>query len=262
MRCIRFVVFAILIALTVPAFASDEPLPRVLIVGDAVYHQHARGVSKDLKDRAQVVVASWPRDAVPHSGNALVFFDQLLGFADANGDALPEGKRPAWDLIHVNVGLGDLIHRVPNMESFRVLPIDAGGVVTNGPKRYEANLDALMKRLKATGAEIIWASTTPIRHSRSNVFELGSEIRYNAIAAKVMARHAIPTNDMYRYTKSLMNMDKPAGHGADPFNFDKKPIHMPIVRVVERSFGLEPMPETEEEKAYKEAVKQPAPTQG
>ena len=56
-------------------------------------------------------------------------------------------------------------------------------------------------------------------------------------------------------------MDKPAGHGADPFHFDKKPIHMPVVRVIEKAFGIKPMDETEEEKAVKEAAK-PAPAQG
>jgi hypothetical protein len=250
----------VVMMMALPMCAAE--LPRVLVIGDAVYAQHARGVSSDLKDRASVSMATWPEGEVPSSTTALTHLDQLLGFVDRNGQPVPEDRLPKWDLIHVNVGLGDLIHRVPNMDSFRVLPIHMGGVVTTSPERYRENVDALLTKLKATGAKVVWASTTPIRHSRSNVFEIGAEVQYNAIASEVAAKHGIETNDMYGYVKHLINMDKPAGHGADPFNFDKKPIHMPIVRAVERVFGFEPIAETEEEKAVREAKQRPAPTQG
>ena len=117
-------------------------------------------------------------------------------------------------------------------------------------------------QLKKTGAKVVWASTTPIRDSRSNVFEIGSEIKYNAIAAEVMAGHGVPINDMYTFVKHLIDMDKPAGHGADPFSFDKKAIHMPIARVIEQHFGLKALPQTQEEQAVKEALKQPSAAQG
>lgn len=250
-----------LVVLSLPVMAEDKALPRVLIIGDSVYSQYARGVSTDLKDRAEVVMAAWPSDEIANSATVLQHLDQLLGDIDRNGKPVPVDQRPKWDLIHINVGLGDLIHRAPEMKSFRVLPIHAGGVVATSPEQYEANLSKLMDRLKATGAQVIWASTTPIRHSRSNVFEMGSEIKYNAIAAKVMDQHRVQTNDMYTYVKHLINMDKPAGHGADPFNFDKKPIHMPIVRVIEQAFGMPPMPETDEEKAVKAAQNKPATQQ-
>lgn len=244
------------------ADAQDAPLPRVLVIGDSVYSQNARSLGADLKGKASVVFATWPTDSVANSSTAIEYLDLLLGRMDRNGKPLPKDQWPTWDLIHVNVGLGDLIYCVPDIESFRVLPIHAGGVVATEPKQYEKNLDELMGKLKATGAKVIWASTTPIRHSRSNVFEMGSEVTYNAIAAKVMAKHGVATNDMYHFVKHLINMDKPAGHGADPFNFDKKPIHMPIVRVVEKAFGLKPMPESKEEQAVKEALKKPTPAQG
>ena len=85
-------------------------------------------------------------------------------------------------------------------------------------------------------------------------FEKGSEIEYNRIAAEVMKKHGVPTNDMYTFVKHLINMDKPAGFGADPFHFDKKSIHMPIVRLIEQVFRLPPIPETEEEKNSKQSA--------
>lgn len=266
-RWTRHTLVALLMLVTAWSAAAQankpkaDKLPRVLIIGDSVYHQ-ARGGSTDLKGKIEIDFAVWPQGVIANSTNAIKHFDQLLGKLDRNGKPVPEEKLPKWDLIHINVGLGDLIHRAPDMESFRVMPIHVGGVITTDKKSYEKNLDKLVGLLKASGAKIVWASTTPIRHSTSNVFEKGTEIEYNEIAAKVMAKHAVPTNDMYHFVKHLINMDKPASHGADPFSFEKKPIHMPIVRVIEQAFSLKPLPETAEEKAVKEAAAKPAPAQG
>ncbi|MEM6258878.1 MAG: SGNH/GDSL hydrolase family protein [Planctomycetota bacterium] len=262
MQRIQHFVLAFMVVLVLPTAAQDSKPPRVLVIGDAVYSQHARGVTAALKGRADAVIATWPEGVVANSTNAIEHLDLLLGYVDRNGRPVPADKRPKWDMIHINVGLGDLIHRVPDLESFRVLPIRAGGEVATDPEQYRANLDRLMGQLNATKARVVWASTTPIRHSRSNVFEMGSEMKYNAVAAEVMAKHRVPINDMYAFAKHLINMDKPAGHGADPFSFDKKPIHMPIVRQIERAFGLEAMPQTPEEKAVKEAQADQGPTQG
>ena len=260
MKCLSCLVVVLMLAL--PVLAQDKALPRVLIIGDNIYSQHCRGLGQDLKDRAQVVFAQWPSEVVANSATVNEHLDALLGHVGRDGELLPADKRPDWDMIHINVGLGDLIYRVPELQSFRVLPIHAGGVVATSPKQYEANLETLMVRLKATGAKLVWAHTTPIRASTSNVFEPGSEVAYNAIAQKVMARHHVPINDMHSYARHLINMDKPASHGADPFDFDKKPIHMPIVRVVEQAFGLKPVVETKEELEVKEALEKPSPEQG
>ena len=230
--------------------------------GVTVYSQHARGLPQDVKGKAAVVFATWPKGVVPNSPHALKRLGQLLGHVDVNGKPVAKDKQPTWDLIHVNLGLGDLVYRVPGLEDFRVLPIDSGGVVATSPDQYRKNLDQLITQLKKTGAKVVWASTARIRDSRSNVFKLGSEIEYNAIAAEVMAKHRVPTNDMYIYVKHLVSMDKPASHGVAPFSFDKKPIHMPIVRVIEQHFGLEAMPVSEEEQAVKEAMKKPPPRAG
>ena len=212
----------ILLALLFPgvAFGQQEAvLPRVLIIGDSVYRQPASDAKKELQGKADVVYATLPSGEVCDSAAILASLDSLLG----------EGK---WDVIHFNVGLGDLIYRAPGMKSFRVMPIHAGGVRATSPQLYEKNLRDLVTQLKATGAKLIWASTTPIRHSTPNVFQIGSEVEYNAIAAKVMAEHNVPVNDMYTYVKGLIDMEKPAGHGADPFFFDRKPLHPPVVEAM------------------------------
>ncbi|QDT62727.1 hypothetical protein SV7mr_52780 [Stieleria bergensis] len=205
--------------------AQDQSLPQVLIIGDSIYQQPSAEVSKALKGKVKVVFAAIQPGEVRNTQTVLNQLDQLL-------------KNQSWDVIHFNLGLGDLVYRAPGMNSFRVMPIDAGGVRATSPAQYEQNLDQLVKRLQSGGAKLIWASTTPIRHSGTKLFVKGSEIEYNAIAEKVMRRHGVAINEMYGFVKDLIDMDKPASHNADPFFFDRKPIHQPIVDSVCNELGL------------------------
>ncbi|MFN3166090.1 MAG: SGNH/GDSL hydrolase family protein [Phycisphaeraceae bacterium] len=241
MHAVTRAILLMLVAL--PAFAAsaqdNAPPPRVLIIGDSVYAQNAREVPKELKDHASVTFANWGDVEICNTQTALEHLDQLLGYVDRNGEMLAPDERPVWDVIHFNLGLGDLVYRAPGMKAFRILPIHAGGVRTTSPEDYAKNLTELIKRLReATGAKLIWASTTPIRASTSNVFEVGSEVDYNRIAAGVMAKHGVPINDMHGHVVGLIDMDKPASHGADPFHFDRKPIHGPIVASIREALGL------------------------
>lgn len=240
----------LLILLAAPTLAQeDKSLPRVLVIGDSVYSQHARELGKALEGKVHVVFAAWNPDEIADSTTTIALLNRHLGRIDRNGKPVAKEDWPTWDLIHFNCGLADLIHRAPGMKQFRVMPIYAGGVRNTSLEQYTKNIETLVMELKskAPKAKLVWASTTPIRASSSKVFEQGSEIIYNAAAAKVMTKHDVATNDMYNFVKSLINMDRPASHGADPFHFDKKPIHMPIVRVIENAFSLQPMPKTEEE---------------
>ena len=80
-RMSRFVLAFLLLIMSLPVLADDKPLPRVLVIGDSVYSQHARHLPKDLKGRATVVFANWPKGVVPNSTHALKHLDQLLGRA-------------------------------------------------------------------------------------------------------------------------------------------------------------------------------------
>ncbi len=204
---------------------GEDALPSVLILGDKVYQQPANELKKELREEIEIHFPRHEPGFVWNSSTALQVLNQYLG-----------GKR--WDLIYFNCGFGDLIHRVPKIKSHRIMPRHVGGVRTTDPKKYESNLNLLVQKLKATGARIIWGNTTPIRHSTSNVFALGSEIEYNIIASSVMKKHGIPVVDMYSYVKGILNMEKPAGFGADPFHFDRKPIHSPVKEIITKSLGL------------------------
>ena len=215
----------ILFRLFATTVSGQDVLPRVLIIGDSIYREPVVALSKELKGRVEVVQAVNDSTVVCHTWAGLDQLDAWLG----------EGK---WDLIYFNFGLGDLVYRAPGMKAFRVYPLDAGGVRTTDSVQYEKNLEELVQRLKATGAKLVWGSTTPIRHSASRVFKMGSEIEYNVIAARVMKANRVPICDMYTYVLGLIDMSKPGSHGVDPFFFDRKPIHGPMIEIIKKEFGL------------------------
>ncbi len=224
--------------------AGERPMKttrQVLVIGDDVYSPFVREIPKHFVSQVNIVAATWSRDTPLSSTTALAYLDQLLGRRDGSGKAVPRERWPEWDLIHLNVGLGDLIHRVPDTRSFRVLPIHVGGVVATTPQNYEANVEQLIRRIKreAPAAKLVWASTTPIRHSRSNVFVIGAPATYNAIAEQIMRRHDVEINDLHTYVVENAAMNKPAAHGADPFNFHRElPLARRLAEVIAHELDL------------------------
>ncbi len=151
---------------------EDVPgLPRVLLIGDSISMGYTVPVRERLKGKANV-------HRIPANGGpttrGLASIDKWLG----------EGN---WDVIHFNWGIHDLRH------------MDDGKRQVE-PAAYEKNLRALVAKLKATGAKLIWASITPIpdpplKPERT----FGDETEYNAIAAKVMKENDIPINDLHAW---------------------------------------------------------------
>ena len=149
---------------------EDDPrLPRVLLIGDSISMGYTVPVRERLKGKANV--HRIPANGGPTS-RGIANLDNWLG--DGN-----------WDLIHFNWGIHDLKH-MPD------------GTRQVEPADYEENLRALVEKLGATGAHLVWASTTPIpdpplKPERT----FGDETEYNAIAAKVMTEHQVPINDLH-----------------------------------------------------------------
>lgn len=155
-----------------PALApiADVPgLPRVLLIGDSISIGYTLGVRTALRDRANV---HRPPGNCSSTGYTLSKLAEWLG----------SGK---WDVIHFNWGLHDA--KLPP-EGVRHAP----------PDIYEQNLRQLVTRLKATGAKVIWATTTPVPMGGNLApnRRFDSVDKYNAIAAKVMADFGVATNDL------------------------------------------------------------------
>ncbi|MCH7905356.1 MAG: sulfatase-like hydrolase/transferase [Armatimonadetes bacterium] len=175
--CLRVVLLSVIMAAfvtTYPEVRLDDR-PRVLLIGDSISQGYTKFVQEQLADEAEVL-------RIPgngrHTGFGLEKLDEWLG------------DEP-WDVIHFNWGLHDLAYRSPgvNLDKFK-------GTVSTSPEDYEKNLEALVVRLKETGARLIWASTTPVPPGEAGRY-VGDDTRYNWIAQKVMYRHGVPINDLH-----------------------------------------------------------------
>lgn len=159
-----------------PAFAfveEDPALPRVLIIGDSISVGYTPHVREQLKGKANVL-------RIPVNGGPTSRGLECLT------DWLGNGK---GDVIHFNWGL----HDIKRMKGGKV---DMSGEWQVSPRQYRKNLNALVRQLKATGARVIWASTTPVPEGANGRVK-GDEVTANRIAEKVMKKHGVAINDLY-----------------------------------------------------------------
>lgn len=148
-----------------------EGKPNVLIIGDSISLGYTPFVVELLKGEANIV---------HNAGNAgptqrgLENIDHWLGDEE-------------WDVIHFNWGLWDMYH-------WCYWEYD------QSPAAYERNLRMLVKRLKATGAKLIWGTTTPAcpgpEKKQQVLVDSGLESRYLEAAERVMGEFGIEVNDL------------------------------------------------------------------
>ena len=155
-----------------PSFAelADTPgLPRVLLIGDSISMGYTIPVRNLLQGKANV-------HRIPENGGPTT-----NGLAKLKG-WLGDGK---WDVIHFNWGLHDL-------------KIMTDGQHQVSLETYEKNLRQLVSQLKATGAKLIWATTTPVPENVTGPKRQPADvILYNRIAGKIMEENKVAIDDLY-----------------------------------------------------------------
>ena len=155
---------------------KDDPgLPRVLVIGDSISIGYTLPLRAALKGVANV---HRPPENCQHTWRGLEAIDDWLG----------EGK---WDLIHFNWGLHDL--KYVDATGRRALPPQGKQVSTL--EEYESNLEQLVRRLKQTGAKLIWRPTTPVPEGASGRFPEDLP-KFNAVARRVISLHGIEVDNM------------------------------------------------------------------
>ena len=164
---------------------DDPALPRVLLIGDSISIGYTLPVRTMLAGKANV---HRPLTNCVPTTNGVRNLDLWLG----------DGK---WDVIHFNFGLHDLKYMGPNGEN---LYDPEKGTPQVSIKEYQLNLDSITRRLKKTGAVLIWRNTTPVPPGCKGRV-VGDSKKYNKVAAKVMAKYKVPTQDMFAF--STANMD-------------------------------------------------------
>jgi len=168
---------------------EQAALANVLIIGDSISIGYFPPAKELLKYDA--VVVHNPGNA-RHTRFGLEKLDAWLG-------------RTKWDVIHFNHGLHDLKYVDENGKNVAVengrpqIPIE----------KYEKNLEEMVKRLKRSGAELIFATTTPVPDG-TGIRVKGDAKKYNVAAERVMKRHGITVNDLYSFAMPrLANIQRP-----------------------------------------------------
>jgi len=157
----------------------DPNLPNVLIIGDSISIGYTGVVRAKLAGKANVV---------HNPGNAEGTKLGLEKLREWLGDT-------KWDVIHFNWGLHDMKRVKAETGENSNDP--------NDPRQadletYTANLEILVKQLKATGAKLIFATTTPFP-AGVKPFRLPEDAaRYNAAALGVIRANNIQVNDLYQ----------------------------------------------------------------
>jgi acyl-CoA thioesterase-1 len=160
-----------------PAFAAvtDDPkLPRVLLIGDSISIGYTTATRRLLAGKVNL-------HRIPENGgptpNGTAKLAKWLGTAK-------------WDVIHFNWGLHDI----------KFMP---DGKRQVSPEDYEKQLSALVKQMQATGAKLIWCSTTPVPEGKvSPVRQPADVLAYNAIAKKVMTENKVAINDLHAHAQA------------------------------------------------------------
>lgn len=158
-------------------------LPRVLLLGDSISQGYTPAVRKLLAGLANV-----------HQAGGGSTPDKI----QARQSLLESGT---WAVIHFNCGLHDLKH-------WRDGRMDLSAPRFTSPADYEKNLTSLVAQLRATGARLVWASTTPVPRG-ANGRVAGDEILYNGIALRVMEREGIPVNDLHAIATLRPELQRP-----------------------------------------------------
>ena len=155
-------------------FVQDDPkLPRVLLIGDSVSRGYTQAARKALAGKANVHRA--PANCGP-TASGVKNIEVWLG----------DGK---WSVIHFNFGIHD--RNTPAAD-------------------YTQRLEQLIERMKQTGAKLVWASTTPIPDDLPKKQTAASIVERNAIAAELMKKHGIATDDLFAaITPHLAAMQNP-----------------------------------------------------
>lgn len=167
-------------------YTPDTKLPNVLIIGDSIAMGYTLPVRALLKGQANVFHPMRPDGKLPvncfSTAVALTELPKWLGSTK-------------WSVIQFNWGQHDICYRNPESKNPGQRDKEHGKIEVPLAD-YRANLEKLVAMLEKTGARLIWASTTRVVKNDLGRFEEDA-VKYNAAAQEILARHQIPTDDLY-----------------------------------------------------------------
>ena len=173
-------------------FLNQRDLPKVLIIGDSISIGYLPFVKEYLAGKAEVTrpyKENGEAENCQGTTNGLQNIDKWIGDTK-------------WDLIHFNFGLHDIKHVDPETAKNSKNPNDPH---QSSPRQYKKNLKYIVKTLKATGAKLIFATTTPYPDDvKGPLRKAGMPKVYNDIALKIMKKNNVLVNDLHAFVLPQM----------------------------------------------------------
>ncbi|SOE23695.1 Lysophospholipase L1 [Spirosomataceae bacterium TFI 002] len=180
----------VLITLLISLSSSVQDTPKILIIGDSISIGYTPFVKKHFEGKAEVFHNS---GNAQHTGTGLEKIEEWIGDED-------------WDIIQINWGLWDLCYRYPDSK-VQGNRDKINGQITFPLAEYEQNLDEIVKLIKAkTNAKLIFVTTSYVPEHEAGRFTKDPQ-KYNMVAKKVMKKHSVIINDIYKSSIPIHHQD-------------------------------------------------------
>lgn len=175
-----------------PGAMLNNQLPNVLILGDSISIGYTPFVKELLENRANVfrpVFDDGKPENCEGTTKGVQNIERWLGDTK-------------WDVIHFNFGLHDIKHVDPvtgENSSNADHPHQAD------LKQYKKNLKDIVKKLKASNAKLVYATTTPYPDKTNGPLRKpGMPKKYNEVAEKIMKKNDITIDNLYDFVLPRM----------------------------------------------------------
>ncbi len=186
-----------------PALATPY---RVLILGDSISIGYTPFVRQELEGVAEVVrpMRNRAEGASPRPENCE---GTNKGVGSIERWLAMEGG--PFDVIHFNFGLHDMKRVDPASGRNSNDPLDPHQA---SPERYQRQLLEITRRLKASGARLVFATTTPVPPGELRPYrEPADAVEYNRLALEVMGAEGVEVNDLFGFIEAAdPDLQKPA----------------------------------------------------
>jgi lysophospholipase L1-like esterase len=149
-------------------------MPKVVLIGDSI----RMGYQAVVREALGAKITLWA--PAENGGNSENVRQHSVDWIVAHA---PDG-------VHINCGLHDI--KTPFGGTAKAINIGA----------YRYNVEHILRAAQATGASVIWASTTPVNHAwhhaNKEFDRYEADVRaYNEVAGEVAAGLGVPINDLY-----------------------------------------------------------------
>ena len=187
----RIVLFGVVLLSNFGPVSATEPerLPKVLLLGASITIAYTPFVRDNLEREAVILRAN--RDGKPENCQGTTYGIKNIDRWLVNGGG-------NWDVIYFNFGLHDM-KRVDPVTGANSM--DPSHPRQAEPEQYERQLREIVEKLKASGAKLVFATTTPFPKGVRPHRDTADVDRYNNIALRIMEENDVAISDLHAFCK-------------------------------------------------------------